>query len=305
MERGLSASGFDKDLKQMRKKKLQEAKDLDPAGYVITMDHRDYLDPTNFPECTKKNKTVQDLQGEFVSDKLQKNMDRWSAKTQEESNTFISEFKSIEERRERNRIFKGKALSDTSSKGPREGMAKGKEATRELRQLLKDTGSLFPGVGVKRCPFPPEECNGGNCGKHCIAFWKPILKQEKRTERLCNDDCKFCHNPRHFPDEEWVRLNVHRATAARRREKKKNGTKKKDDIVDAEPAIAESESTIVNEPTIADSALPTADAGSSSRDASSSPDLSAKERWVDMDLDWNELCSLCEEEEVPELPEFQ
>jgi len=297
MELGLGALGFDADWTQMRKKEFQEARDLAQAGYALTMDHRDDLDHKVFPLCTKSNKTVEDLQGKLVSDKLQQKMDRWSAKTQEEPNSFIPEFRDKDEVRERNQVFEWKknyAQSDPSSYGKREG----KEETREVRQLLKWTGSWFPREGVRRCPNP-DGCNG----RHCEAFWKPILKQEKRTTHLCDENCTFCHDPRHFPNDEWARLHVHRATAARRRAKGKSN-KKKD--VDAESTIADS---TIAETTIADSStLSTTDPGSSSSDGCSSPDLSSSyrkgARWADIDpddLDENVLCTMCEEE----VTEFQ
>jgi hypothetical protein len=91
--------------------------------------------------------------------------------------------------------------------------------SREVRHLLKWTRSLFPnGTGIRRCPFSKTgDCNG----RHCEPFWKPILKQEQRRTPLCGDDCKYCHDPRHFPNDEWVKLHVHRTPAARRRAKAK------------------------------------------------------------------------------------
>jgi hypothetical protein len=93
------------------------------------------------------------------------------------------------------------------------------EDSREVRQLLKWTRSMFPNqTGFRRCPFSVAgDCNG----RHCEPFWKPILKQEQRRTPLCGEDCKYCHDPRHFPDDEWVKLHVHRTPAARRRASKK------------------------------------------------------------------------------------
>merc|ERR1711924_362424 len=94
---------------------------------------------------------------------------------------------------------------------------------RELRQLLKGNGSLFCNTkykgGIRRCPYltKGEPCKG----RHCEPWWKPILKQEQRKGALCGEDCKFCHDPRCFPDDEWVKLHVHRTPAARKREAKK------------------------------------------------------------------------------------
>lgn len=89
-----------------------------------------------------------------------------------------------------------------------------------VRKILKFTGSMFPTrTGVRKCPFSLA----GDCcdGRHCEEFWKPILKQEKRRTPLCGDECKLCHDPRHFPDDEWVKHHVHTAAARKREEKKK------------------------------------------------------------------------------------
>eukprot|EP00746_Dinoflagellata_sp_MGD_P000942 gnl/MRDRNA2_/MRDRNA2_101758_c0_seq1.p1 gnl/MRDRNA2_/MRDRNA2_101758_c0~~gnl/MRDRNA2_/MRDRNA2_101758_c0_seq1.p1 ORF type:complete len:223 (-),score=42.03 gnl/MRDRNA2_/MRDRNA2_101758_c0_seq1:198-791(-) len=131
-------------------------------------------------------------------------------------NTFV-ERKSAQDIVGRGRLFANYAQSSPSSI---DGRGRGDDQdARELRQLLKWTGSLFPdGTGVRRCPFSVTgDCNG----RHCEPFWKPILKQEQRRMALCGEDCKFCHDPRHFPDDEWVKLHVHRTPAARRRAAKK------------------------------------------------------------------------------------
>merc|ERR1712224_641947 len=54
--------------------------------------------------------------------------------------------------------------------------------------------------------------------------WKPILMPEQRRTPLCDEDCKFCHDPRCFPNDEWVKLHVHRTPAARKRAAKKQKT---------------------------------------------------------------------------------
>jgi hypothetical protein len=88
---------------------------------------------------------------------------------------------------------------------------------RELRQLLKWTGSLFLNSkykgGIRRCSC---KATGEQC-KPCEPFWKPIFKQEQRKTPLCGEGCQFCHDPRCFPDDEWVKLHVHRTPAARKR----------------------------------------------------------------------------------------
>jgi hypothetical protein len=96
-----------------------------------------------------------------------------------------------------------------------------REARREVKELLKKTGSLFPNpTGVRRCP-----CSGDCTRQPCELFWKPIIKQQKRRTALCGEGCKYCHDPRHFPDDEWVKLHVFRGVAARRRAAKKRNVK--------------------------------------------------------------------------------
>lgn len=133
------------------------------------------------------------------------------------TNTFV-ERKSAQDIVSKGRLFASYAQSSPSSI---DGRARDEtEQEREVRQLLGYTKSLFPnGTGVRRCPFS-DLVNGPCNGRHCEPFWKPILKQEVRRTPLCGEDCKFCHDPRHFPDDEWVKLHVHRTPAARRRAKK-------------------------------------------------------------------------------------
>lgn len=92
---------------------------------------------------------------------------------------------------------------------------------KEYRTMLGRTNSLFPGpADIRWCPFlqKGECCNQ----RHCELFWKPILKQEKRKDNfMCPENCGFCHDPRHFPDEEWVKLHISRTPAARRRRRQK------------------------------------------------------------------------------------
>lgn len=134
-------------------------------------------------------------------------------------NTFL-ERKSAQDIVSKGRLFANYAQSSPSSLDGR-----GRDQTheqREVRTLLKYTKSLFPdGTGIRRCPF---SVNGDCNGRHCEPFWKPILKQEVRKTQLCGEDCKFCHDPRHFPDDEWVKLHVHRTPAARRRAAKRHAT---------------------------------------------------------------------------------
>jgi hypothetical protein len=124
-------------------------------------------------------------------------------------------------------VSKGRLLTKYAQSSPSsiDGRGRGDdEDSREVRQLLRGTSSLFPNkTGIRRCPFSMTgDCNG----RHCEPFWKPILKQEQRRTPLCSEDCKFCHDPRHFPDDEWIKLHVHRTPAARRRAAKKTNSKK-------------------------------------------------------------------------------
>jgi len=96
--------------------------------------------------------------------------------------------------------------------------------TKDLRTMLGSLKSFFPpGSAICECPFVKQgEC----CGKrHCEPFWRSIMKLETRANDQCSGDCGFCHDPRHFPDEEWVKLRISRAPAARRRQKCRTGKK--------------------------------------------------------------------------------